>query len=96
MQDIACKRGSLKTACLIDFKFWCAFYTSATLEHGAPCWDAIDLGHSKKNKMAATPVQRLTLYPMQDIACERGSLRPAYLIDFQLILGILLKTKWLQ
>ena len=82
MQDIACERGSLKTACLIDFTFWYDFYTSATLNHGAPCWDAIYLGHSKKNKMAATAVQRLTLYPMQDIACERGSLKTAYLIDF--------------
>ena len=82
MQDTTCERGSLKTACLIDFVFLYDFYTSATLNHEAPCWDTIDLGHSKKNNMAATAVQRLTLYPMQDIACESGSLKTAYLIDF--------------
>ena len=89
MQDIACERGSLKSACLIDFTFWYGFYTSNTL-------DAIHLGHSKKNKMVATAFHRLTLYPMQDIACERGNLKTAYLIDFQLILGIQWKKKWLS
>ena len=50
--------------------------------------DAIDLGPSKKNKMATTAVGRLTLKPIQEIACERESLKTAHLIDFQLILGI--------
>ena len=36
---------------------------------------AIDSGHSRKIKMAATAVWRLTLFHMQDIACERGSLK---------------------
>ena len=44
--------------------------------------DAIDLGHSTKTKMAATAVCRLTLYPMQDIACERDILKTACQIDF--------------
>ena len=44
--------------------------------------DANDLGDSMKNKMAATAVGRLTLYPMQDIACERGTLKNACQIDF--------------
>ena len=29
------------------------------------------------------------LYPIEDIACECGTLKTAYLIDFQLILGVL-------
>ena len=32
--------------------------------------------------MAATAVGRLTLYPIQDIACERDSLKTACRIDF--------------
>ena len=68
MQDIACERDILKTACQIDFTFWYGLNTTKT-------WDAIDFGHSTKTKMAATAVWRLTLYPMQDISCECGSLK---------------------
>ena len=39
-------------------------------------------GILRKNKMATTAVRRLTLYPMQDIACEHGSLKYTCLIDF--------------
>ena len=88
MQDIACDCGSLKTACQIDFTFWYGLCTSNTP-------NIIDLGHSTKIKMAVTAVWRLTLYPMQDIFCESGSLKTAYLINFHLISGILWKTKWL-
>ena len=66
IQDIVCECDSLKTTCRIDFTFRYRFCTSNTA-------DAIHLGHSKKNKMAATAVNRLTLYPMQDIACGRLS-----------------------
>ena len=62
MQDIACERGSLKSACLIDFTFWKGLYICNTS-------DAIHLGPTTKNKMAATAVRRLKFYPMQDIAC---------------------------
>ena len=44
--------------------------------------DAIDLGHSAKTKLAAAAVWRLTLYPMQDIACEHDILKTGCLIDF--------------
>ena len=37
--------------------------------------DAIDLGPSTKNEMAATAIGRLTLFPIQDIAYECGSLQ---------------------
>ena len=67
LQDIACEHGIFKTACRIDFTFSYGLYTGNTLE-------ACDLGPFRKNKMAATAVGRLTLYPLQDIACECGSL----------------------
>ena len=75
MQDIVCECDSLKTACRIDFTFWYGLNTSKTS-------DAIDLGHSTKTKMAATAFWRLTLYPMQDIACECDILKTACQIDF--------------
>ena len=68
---IACERKRLKTTCLIDFTFSYGLYTSNTL-------DSMDLGPSTKNKMTATAVGKLTLYLMQDIACERGSLKTAF------------------
>ena len=74
MQDIACERGRVKTACQIDFTFWYDLNTTKTS-------DTIDLGHSSKTKMATTAVWRLTLYPMQDIACERGRVKTACQID---------------
>ena len=75
MQDIVCELGNLKTACRIDFTFWYDLNTTETS-------DAIDLGHSTKIKMAVTAVWRLTLYPIQDIACECSSLKTACRIDF--------------
>ena len=75
MQDIACRRGSLKTACRIDYTFLYGLDTTKTS-------DAIDLGRSTKTNMAATTVWRITLYPMQDIACERDILKTARWIDF--------------
>ena len=81
MQDIACEHNILKTACQIDFRFWYGLNTTKTL-------DAIDLGHSIKSKMAATAVWRLTLYPMQDIACERDILKTACRIDFTFWYGL--------
>ena len=74
MQDIACERNSLKTACWIDLTFWYGLNTTKTS-------DAIDFGHSTKTKMTATAVWRLTLHPMQDIACEHGILKTACGID---------------
>ena len=74
MQDIDCERDILKTACQIDFTLRCGLDTTKT-------WDAIDFGHSTKTKMVTTAVSRLTLYPMQDIACERDSLKSACGID---------------
>ena len=73
--DIACERGSLKTSCQIDLTFWYDFNTTKTLE-------AIDLGHSAKTKMATTAVWRLTLYPIQNIACESSRLKTACRIKF--------------
>ena len=81
MQDIACERDILKTACRIDFTFWYGLNTTKTS-------DAIDLGHSTKTKMAATAVWRLTLYPMQDIACEHNILKTACQIDFTFWYGL--------
>ena len=75
MQDIVCESCSLKSACRIDFTFW---YDPNTTETS----DAIDLTHSTNIKMAATAVWILTLYPIQDIACECGSLKTACRIDF--------------
>ena len=75
---IACEREILKTTCVIDFIFGYGLNTTKTL-------DAIDLGHSTKTKMAATAVWRLTLYPMQDIACERGRVKTTCQIDNILI-----------
>ena len=72
---IACERDILKTACQIDFTFWYGLNTTKTS-------DAIDMGHSSKTKMAATAVWRLTLYPIQDIACERDILKIACRIDW--------------
>ena len=82
---IACERDILKTACLIDFTFWYGINTTKTS-------DAIDLGHSTKTKMAATAVWRLTLYPMQDIACEHDILKTACQIDFTFWYGLNTKT----
>ena len=81
MQDISCERDILKTACRIDFTFWYGLNTTKTS-------DAIDLGHSTKTKMAATAVWRLTLYPMQDISCERDILKTACRIDFTFWYGL--------
>ena len=81
MQDIACEHDILKTACQIDFTFWYGLNTTKTS-------DAIDLGHSTKTKMAATAVWRLTLYPMQDIACEHDILKIACQIDFTFWYGL--------
>ena len=75
IQDIACERDILKTACQINFTFWYGLNASKTS-------NAIDSGHSTKTKMAATAVWRLTLYPIQDIACERAILKTACQIDF--------------
>ena len=100
IQNIACERDRLKTTHRIDFLFWYGLNTTTTL-------DAIDLGHSTKTKMAATAVCRLTLYPTQDIACERSRLKTACQINFTfwydlntlrprmlLIWGILRKPRW--
>ena len=81
MQDIACEHNVLKTACQIDFTFWYGLNTTKTS-------DAIDLGHSTKTKMAATAVWILTLYPMQDIGCERDILKIACRIDFTFWYGL--------
>ena len=78
---IACERDILKIACRIDFTFWYGLNTTKTS-------DAIDLGHSTKSKMAATAVWRLTLYPMQDIACEHNILKTACQIDFSFWYGL--------
>ena len=72
---IACERDILKTACRIYFTFWYGLNTTMTS-------DTIDLGHSTKTKMVATAIWRLTLYPMQDIACECDILKTAYQVDF--------------
>ena len=72
---IASERDILKTACQIDFTF--CYGVNSTMTS-----DANDLGHSRKTKMAATAVLRLTLYSIQDIACERGRLKTADWIDF--------------
>ena len=81
MQDIACEHDILKTACRIDFTFWYGLNTTKTS-------DAIDFGHSMKTKMAATAVWRLTLYPMQDTACECDILKTACRIDFTFWYGL--------
>ena len=81
IHDIACERGSLKTAFRIDFTFWYGLDTTKTS-------DAFDLGQPTKIKMAATAVWRLTLYPMQDIACECGRLKTACQIDFTFWYGL--------
>ena len=62
---IACESGNLKTVCLIDIALMSLLKTS----------DDIDLEHSTKNKVAAKAAGRLTLYHVQDIACERGTLK---------------------
>ena len=72
---IACECDILKTACGIDFRFLYDLNTTKTS-------DTNDLGHSMKTKMAPTAVYRLTLYPMQDIACEHDILKTACRIDF--------------
>ena len=41
-----------------------------------------------KIKMATTTGWRLTLYPMQDIVCEYGSLKTACPIDFTFLYGL--------
>ena len=78
---IACEHDILNTTCRIDFTFWYGLNTTNTS-------DAIDLGHSTKTKMAATAVWRLTLYPMQDIACEHDILKTACQIDFTFWYGL--------
>ena len=87
MQDSACESEILTTACWIDFTFWHGLHTTKTS-------DAIDLGYSTKNKMAAIRIWRLTFYPMRDIACERGSLKTACRIDFTFWNGLTFK-KWM-
>ena len=87
MQDIACERDILKTACQIDFTFWYGLNITKT-------WDAIDFGHSTKTKMAATAVWRLTLYPMQDIAFEHDILKTACQIDFTFWYGLNTTKTW--
>ena len=99
--DIACEHDILRTACQIDITFWYGLNITKTS-------DAIDLGHSTKTKMAATTVWRLTLYPIQNIACECDRLKPLVgltsyfymtLIPLRpwmlLIWGILQKPRWL-
>ena len=81
MQDIAYEHDILKTACQIDFTFWYGFNITKSL-------DAIDLGHSTKTKMATTAIWRLTLYPMQDIACEHKFFKTACQIDFTFWYGL--------
>ena len=71
----ACERDILKTACQIDFTFWYGLNNTETS-------DAIDLGHSTKTKMATTSFRRLTLYHIQNIACERDRFKTASGIDF--------------
>ena len=78
---IAFERDILKTTGGIDFTFWFHLNTTKT-------WDAIDLGHSTKTKMAARAIWRLTLYPMQDIACEHDILKTACRIDFTFWYGL--------
>ena len=86
MQEISFERDILKTACLIDFTFWYGLDIIKTS-------DAIDLGHSTKTKMAATAVRRLTLYPIQEISCERDILKTACQIDFTFWYGLnIIKT----
>ena len=51
MQDIACERSRLKTACRIKFTFWYDLNTTETS-------DAIDLGLFAKTKMASGPLQQ--------------------------------------
>ena len=87
MQDIACEHDILKTACPIDLTIWYGLNTTKTS-------DAIDLGHSTKTKMAATAIWRLTLYPMQDIACERDILKIACQIDFTFWYGLNTNETW--
>ena len=87
MQDIACEHDILKTACRIDFTFWSGLKTTKTS-------DKIDLGHSTKTKMAATSIWRLTLYPMQDIACESDSLKTACWIDLTFWYGLNTTKTW--
>ena len=78
---IGCENDILETTCRIDFTFWYGLNTTKAS-------DAIDLGHSTKTKMAATAVWRFTLYPMQEIACERSSLKTACQIDFTFWYGL--------
>ena len=78
---IAFERDILKSACQIDFTFWCGLHTTKTSQ-------AIDFGHSTKTKMAATSVWRLTLYPIQDMACGRDILKSACQIDFPFWYGL--------
>ena len=78
---IACECDILKTACQIDFTLWYGLNTTKTS-------DTIDLGHSTKTKMTATAVWRLTLYPIQDIACERDILKTVCQIDFTFWYGL--------
>ena len=56
MQNIACERDILKTACQIDFTFWYGIYTTKTS-------DAIDLGHSTKTKMATHSSLKINIVP---------------------------------
>ena len=78
---IACERDILKTACGIDFTFLYDLDTTKTS-------DATNFGHSMKTKMAATAVWRITLNPMQDIACEYNILKNACRIDFTFWYGL--------
>ena len=69
---IACKRDNLKMVCLITFKFSYDLNTIKTL-------DAIDFGHSMKNKMAAIALFHVN----STIACKRDNLKTLCLITFK-------------
>ena len=79
---IAFEHDISKTAYLIDFKLRDGLINTTKTP------EAIYLGHSTKIKMAATVVWRLTLYPMQDIVCECGSLKTYCQIDFTFWYGL--------
>ena len=86
VSPFTCERDILKNACQIDFTIFFGLYTTKTS-------NTIDLGHSTKTKMATTSVWRLTLYPIDDIACERDILKNACQIDFTILLALILLLK---
>ena len=81
IQDIACECDILKNACQINFTFWYGLNTTKTS-------DIIDLGYFIKTKMATTSVWRLSLCPIQNIACERSRLKTTHRIDFVFWYGL--------